>query len=67
VEEGVVLAVGDGEQAGYVAVDDGSGPEARAWRRPPEIPPVRRGARVRVTLTRHLRHVTDVELLEPVS
>ncbi|MGZ8765254.1 MAG: hypothetical protein ACXW2C_06130, partial [Acidimicrobiia bacterium] len=62
VEEGVVVAVGDGEQSGYVAVDDGRSAETRAWRRPPEIPAVRRGSRVRVTLTPHLRYVTNVQL-----
>jgi hypothetical protein len=66
-EEGVVVAVGGEEQAGYVAVDDGQAAEIRAWRRTSEIPPVRRGARVRVTLSRHLRYVTGIEVVDPAT
>jgi len=63
--EGTVIKVGSGEQARYVAVDDGSGPETRAWKRPTGSPELVRGARVRVTLTPHLGYVTGVEVLAP--
>ena len=63
IEEGIVVAVGDSEHPRAVAVDDGHSTETRAWRRPIDVPAPPRGARVRVTLTRHLGYVSRVEVL----